>query len=129
MRYQLYLAEQRKLHAKSDKAKKRKTVQDEIRKVEYKRKLLNKSILAMSLEADKSAAEAEVKHIFTLIAKSTTFRPKIGESEKNEKRFCNQVCVLKKKLEVYGITFILVCLISITMVQYLNCLCSIMTFC
>ena len=39
MRYQLYLEEQRKLHAKSDKAKKRKAVEDEIRKIECKRKL------------------------------------------------------------------------------------------
>ena len=39
MRYQLYLEEQRKLHAKSDKAKKKKAVEDEICKVECKRKL------------------------------------------------------------------------------------------
>ena len=44
MRYQLYLEEQRKLHAKSDKAKKRKAVKDEICEVDCKRKLLNKSI-------------------------------------------------------------------------------------
>ena len=44
MRYQLYLEEQRKLHAKSDKAKKRKAAEDEICKVDCKRKLLNKSI-------------------------------------------------------------------------------------
>ena len=36
MRYQLYLNEQRKLHTKSDKAKKKKAVEDEIRKVECK---------------------------------------------------------------------------------------------
>ena len=34
MQYQLYLKQQRKLHAKSDKAKKRKAVEDEIREVE-----------------------------------------------------------------------------------------------
>ena len=56
----------------------------------------------MSLEADKLATEAEVKHDFTLLAKSNTFRLKICESEENEKRFCDQVCVLKK-VEVYGI--------------------------
>ena len=39
MRYQLYLEEQRKLHAKSNKAEKRKAVEDEICKVECKRKL------------------------------------------------------------------------------------------
>ena len=59
---------------------------------------VKESILTMSLEADKSAAEVEVKHIFTLIAKSTTFRPKIGE--KNEKKFRDQVCVSKKNVEV-----------------------------
>ena len=53
MRYQLYLEEQRKLHAKSYKAKKRKAVEDELCKVKCKRKLLNKSIQAMSLKADK----------------------------------------------------------------------------
>ena len=50
MRYQLYLEEQRKPHARSDKAKKRKAVEDEICEVECKRKLLNKSIQPMSLE-------------------------------------------------------------------------------
>ena len=70
LRYQVYLEEQRKLYAKSDKAKKRKAVEDEIHKVECTRKLLNRSIQAMSLEADKSATEAEVKHNFALLAKS-----------------------------------------------------------
>ena len=36
MRYQLYLEEQRKLHAKSDEVKKRKAVEDEICEVECK---------------------------------------------------------------------------------------------
>ena len=92
MRYQLHLEEQRKLHAKSDKA-----VEDEIREVECKRKLLNKSIQAMSLETDKLATEAAEKHNFTLLAKSNAFRLKICESEENEKKFCDQVPVLKKK--------------------------------
>ena len=69
MQYQLYLEEQRKLHAKSDKAKKRKAVKDEICEMKCKRKLLNESIQAISLEADKLATEAEVKHNFTLLAK------------------------------------------------------------
>ena len=99
MRYQLYLEEQRKLHAKSDKAKKRKAVENEVREVECKRKLLNKSIQAMSLEADKLATEAEVKHNFILLAKSNAFRLKIRESEENEKKFYDQVRVLKKKLK------------------------------
>ena len=96
MRYQLYLEEQKKLHAKSDKVIKRKAVENEICEVKCKRKLLNKSFQAMSLEADKLATEAELKHTFTLLAKSNTFRLKICESEENEKRFCDQVCVLKK---------------------------------
>ena len=96
MRYQLYLEEQKKLHAKSDKAKKGKGVEDEIREVEYKRKLLNKSIQAMSLETDKLATEAEIKHNFTLLAKSNAFTLKICESEENEKKFCDQVRVLKE---------------------------------
>ena len=83
----------------------------------------------MSLETDKSATEAEVKHNFTLLAKSNSFRLKICESEENEKKFCDQVRVLKKKVEAYGITVIFVHLRSITLVEYLNCLCSIMTFC
>ena len=53
--YQLYLEEQWKLHVKSDKAKKWKAVKDEICEVKCKRKLLNKSIQAMSLKADKLA--------------------------------------------------------------------------
>ena len=67
MRYQLYLEEQRKLHAKSDKAKKSKAVEDGICEVDCKRKLLNKSIQAMSLEEDKLATEAKVKHNFTCL--------------------------------------------------------------
>ena len=91
IRYQLYLEEQRKLHSKSDIAKKRKAVEDEICEVECKRKLLNKSILAMSLETDKLITEAKVKHNFTLLAKSNAFRLKICKSEENEKKFCDQV--------------------------------------
>ena len=53
----------------------------------------------MSLKADKSATEVEVKHSFTLLAKSNTFRLKIRESEENGKKFCCQVRVLKKKLK------------------------------
>ena len=78
------------------KLKKRKAVENEIRKVECKRKLLNKSIQAMSLDADKTATEAEVKHNFTLLAKSNTFRLKICENEKIEKKLCDQVRVLQK---------------------------------
>ena len=88
--------EQRKRHAKSDKAKKNKAVEDEIREVECKRKLLNKSIQAMSLEADKLATLVEVKHNFTLLAKLNAFRLKMRESEENEKKFCDHVRVLKK---------------------------------
>ena len=82
----------------------------------------------MSLKADILATEAEVKHNFTLLAKSNAFRLKICKSDGNEKKLCDLVRVLKK-VEVYGITFIFVCLRSITLVQYLNCLCSIITFC
>ena len=69
MRYQSYLEQQRKLHALSDTAKKRKAVEDEICEVKCKRNLLNKSIQVMSLEADKLATEGEVKHNFTLLGK------------------------------------------------------------
>ena len=96
MRYQLYLEEQRKFHVKSGKAKRRKAVEDKIHEVDCKRKLLNKSIQAMSLEADKLATEAEVKHNFTLFAKSNAFRLKIRGSEENTKKFFDQVHVLKK---------------------------------
>ena len=53
----------------------------------------------MSLEAGKLATEAEVKHNFTLLAKSNAFRLKIRESEENEKKFCDQLRLLKKKLK------------------------------
>jgi len=52
MRYQLHLEDQRKLTAGSEKARKRKAVQDKIRSVESKRKLLKESIASMSQEAD-----------------------------------------------------------------------------
>ena len=96
MGYQLYLEEPRKLHAKSDKAKKRKAVEDEICEVKCKRKLFNKSIQPMSLEADKLATEAEVKRNFSLLTKKNAFRLKIRESEENEKKFC------EKKLKFMG---------------------------
>ena len=76
-----------------------KAVEDEIREVDCKRKLLNKNIQAMSLEVDKLATEAELKHNFTLLAKSNAFRVKVCESEENERKFCDQVRVLKKKLK------------------------------
>ena len=53
IRYQLHLEDQRKLTAESEKARKRKAVQDKIRSVESKRKLLKESIASiMSQEAD-----------------------------------------------------------------------------
>ena len=52
MRYQLHLEDQRKLTAESEKARKRKAIQDKIRSVESKRKLLKESIASMSQEAD-----------------------------------------------------------------------------
>ena len=82
----------------------------------------------MSLEADKSATEAEVKFNFTLLAKVNAFRLKICESEEKEKKFCDQVRVLKKKLKFMEMAFIFVYLRSITLIQYLYCLRSIMTF-
>ena len=85
MQYQLYLEEQRKLRAKSDKAKKRKAVEDEICEVECKQKLLNKNVQAISLATDKLATEAVEKHNFTLLAKSNAFRLRIHKSKENEK--------------------------------------------
>ena len=49
----------------------------------------------MSPETDKLATEAEVKHNFTLLAKSNAFGLKICECEENVKKFCDQVRVLK----------------------------------
>ena len=56
MRYQLHLEDQRKLTAESEKGRKRKAVQDKIRSVESKRKLLKENIASMSQEADALAA-------------------------------------------------------------------------
>jgi len=52
IRYQLHLEDQKKLTAESEKARKRKAVQEKIRSVESKRKLLKESIASMSQEAD-----------------------------------------------------------------------------
>ena len=52
MRYQLHSEDQKKLIAESEKARKRKAVQDKIHSVESKRKLLKESITSMSQEAD-----------------------------------------------------------------------------
>ena len=61
MTYQLHLEDQKKLTAESEKARKRKAVQDKIRSVESKRKLLKESIAFMSQEANASAVQAEKK--------------------------------------------------------------------
>jgi len=76
IRYRLHLEDQSKLTVESEKARKRKAVQDEIRAVESKRKLLKESIASMSQEADALAVQAEKKHSFILLAKSNTFRQK-----------------------------------------------------
>jgi len=76
MRYQLHLEDQRKLTIESEKVRKRKAVQDEIRAVESKRKLLKESIASMSQEADALAVQAEKKHSFIFLAKSNAFRQK-----------------------------------------------------
>ena len=98
MRYQLHLEDQRKLTAESEKARKRKAVQDKIRSVESKRKLLKESIASMSQEADALAVQAEKKLSFIFLAKSNAFRQKIHESEANEQSICKQTHSLKEKL-------------------------------
>ena len=52
----------------------------------------------MSLETDKLATEAEVKHNFTCTS-TNAFRLKFCKSDENEKKFCDLVHVLKKKLK------------------------------
>jgi len=99
MRYQLYLEDQRKLTAESEKTRKKKAVQDEIRVVESKRKFLTESIASMSQEADALAVQAEKKHSFILLARSNAFRQKIRESEANEQSLCKQARSLKEKLK------------------------------
>jgi len=76
--------DQRKLTAEGEKARKRKAVQDEIRAVESKRKLLEESIASTSQEADALTVQAEKKHSFVSLAQSNAFRQKIHESEANE---------------------------------------------
>ena len=49
----------------------------------------------MSVEADKSAKDVEVKYNFTLLAKSNTFRLKICKSKENEV-LCPSACFEKK---------------------------------
>ena len=99
IRYQLHLEDQRKLTVESEKARKRKAVQDEIRAVESKRKLLKESIASMSQEADALAMQAEKKHSVILLAKSNAFRQKMHESEANEQSLCEKARTLKEKLK------------------------------
>jgi len=80
MKYQLHVEDQRKLTAEGEKARKRKAVQDEIRAVESKRKLLEESIPSMSQEADALTVQAEKKRSFVSLAQSNAFRQKIHES-------------------------------------------------
>jgi len=95
----IYLEDQRKLTAESEKTRKKKAAQDESRAVESKRKLLKESIASMSQEADALAVQAEKKHSFILLAKSNAFRQKIYESEANEQSLCKQARSLKEKLK------------------------------
>ena len=99
MRYQLHLQDQRKLTVESEKDRKRKAIQDEIRAVESERKLSKESIASMSQEADALAVQAEKKHSFILLAKSNAFRQKMHESESNEQSLCEQARTLKEKLK------------------------------
>ena len=48
-------------------------------------------------EADALTTTPSRRYNFTLLAKSNAFRLKIRESEENEKRFCDQVRVLKNR--------------------------------
>ena len=98
MRYQLHLQDQRKLTVESEKDRKRKAIQDEIRAVESERKLSKESIASMSQEADALAVQTEEKLSFIFLDKSNAFRQKIHESEVNEQRFCKQAHSLKEKL-------------------------------
>ena len=77
MRCQLHLEDQRKLTAESEKARKKKAVQDKIHSVESKRNLLKESIASTSQEADALAVQAEKKLGFIFLAKSDAFRQKI----------------------------------------------------
>ena len=98
MRYQLYLEEQRKLHARSDKAKKGKAVEDEISEVKCKRKLLKKKHPSCEPRSRQISYRGRSKAQF-YFAKSNAFRLKICESEENETKFCDQACGLKRKLK------------------------------
>ena len=60
MRYQLHLEDQRKLTAESEKAGKRKVLQDKIRSLESRRKLLKESVASMSQEADAVTARTRM---------------------------------------------------------------------
>jgi len=90
MRYQLHLEDQRKLTVESEKARKRKAVQDEIRAVESKRKLLKESISSMIQEADALAVQADKSTVSFCWLRPTLLDKKCMKVKQMSKVFSNK---------------------------------------
>ena len=90
MRHQLHLEDRRKLTVESEKAGKRKAVQDEIRAVESKRKLLKESIASMSQEADALAVQAEKNTVLFYWLSPTLLDKKCMKVKQMSKVFANK---------------------------------------
>jgi len=90
MRYQLHLEDQRKLTVESEKTRKRKAVQDEVRAVESKTKLLKESIASMSQEADALAVQAEKKAVLFYWLSLTVLDKKCMKVKQMSKVFANK---------------------------------------
>lgn len=99
MRYQQYLADQKKSQTDNEKSSKRKALQEDIQSAEKKRKLLKDSMESMTKEADQLAKKAETKHDFTLLAKSNAFRQKVSEKADEYLKLEKKLQDLKQKLK------------------------------
>lgn len=102
-KYEQYLADQRKEKVESEKILKRKSIQEEIEVVRSKKKLLEKTVFALSKDADKYAKDAEEKtavdEMKTLINKSNSLRKTISEKENELKEYSTLLTKLVKDKE------------------------------
>lgn len=102
-KYDQYLADKRKEKVETAKSLKRKSIQEDIDVVRSKKKVLEKTVLSLSKDADKYAKDAEektdVEEMKTLITKSNSLRKTIIEKENELKEYSGLLSKLVKDKE------------------------------
>lgn len=102
-KYNEYLVNQRKEKAESAKISKRKSIQEEIDVIRSKKKMLEKTVVLLSKDADKCSKDAEEKtavlEMKTLITKSNSLRKTVSEKEKEIMEYSELLQKLMKEKE------------------------------